>query len=100
MGEISEILQVSAPTTIPWIDKLVAMGYVSRDRSESDRRRICVRISKKGERNFAVHYQRTHEIMRRTLSNLSDEELRILGRNFESIKDIIKELDGGDKALG
>ncbi len=93
MGKISEILQVSPPTVIPWIDKLVAMGYVSRDRSKSDRRFVRVRISKAGEKSFAMHSQRTHEIMKNTLSKLSDEELTALSRNFDSIKDIISELD-------
>ena len=93
LSEISGALQVSSPTVIPWIDKLVAMGYVGRDRSRSDRRFIRIRISDLGAENLAVHRTKMREIVKNTLSALSEEDLKDLGDNFDAIKSIIYKLN-------
>jgi DNA-binding MarR family transcriptional regulator len=49
VGELAERLQLRHHSVVGLLDRLVEAGLVRRMRGESDRRQVCVRLTRKGE---------------------------------------------------
>jgi DNA-binding MarR family transcriptional regulator len=50
VGELAERLQLRHHSVVGLIDRLANGGLVKRSRAEGDRRQVCVRLTRKGER--------------------------------------------------
>lgn len=49
VGEVAERLQLRHHSVVELIDRLAGRGMVERSRAETDRRHVCVRLTRKGE---------------------------------------------------
>ncbi len=60
MGELSTYAKVKMPTMTDTVNRLVKLGYVKRNHSESDRRNVVISTTAKGKEVIESH--RTHNM--------------------------------------
>lgn len=94
--EIADVLKISQPTASQLVDRLVQGGLAQRTEDPTDRRRMLVRLSKKG--------QQLHERLRgvwrtrfRTwLQRMNTDELEALHRGYDALARIVSAKNSGD----
>lgn len=77
LGKLSELSRVSNSTMSGIVDRLVRAKWVVRERSESDRRTLTMKLTDKGEEK----YNEAYELLMRRLSDtikLSDKDANML----------------------
>ncbi|MBI4830204.1 MAG: MarR family transcriptional regulator [Candidatus Lindowbacteria bacterium] len=80
-GTVSQIAgeaRVTQSTMSTMVDKLVKKGLVQRTRSESDRRLVSVKLTKKGKLAYREHENVHREVTRSWLSILDEKEQKFL----------------------
>ena len=82
-SEIGAILKLDLPTITPILQKLEAMKFISRKRSEEDNRVIIVSLTQKGLEIEKIIAEIQHKVACKT--HLSDKE-------FNKLKDTLNEL--------
>lgn len=89
LGELAEIQAVSLPTMSNTVSTLESRGWVTRSRSDADRRVVVVRLTAAGREVLAEVHGRMLEKIAGALDLLSSEDrrrldsgLEILGRVF------------------
>jgi DNA-binding MarR family transcriptional regulator len=85
VGELAERLQLRHHSTVELIDRLVAKGFAERQRAESDRRQVHVRLTKSGQ-----------QILRK-LSMRHSEQLRSDG---PELLRVLQEITKGESGKG
>lgn len=89
MSELSRIFHTPATTMTSIIDRLVRKGYLERGRSDQDRRKVLVKLSKKGQEFYRRHRQESLMIFGNLLSQLPDG-----GKKFyQSLQDMKESLN-------
>jgi DNA-binding MarR family transcriptional regulator len=82
MHILAEITHQDAATVTGIIDRLIKLGYVSRQRGEDDRRKVYVKLEEAGRRVVEQVRQAQHESWQSAFSALTqndlDEMLRII----------------------
>jgi DNA-binding MarR family transcriptional regulator len=82
MHILAEITHQDAATVTGIVDRLVKLGYVSRQRGEDDRRKVYVTLEEAGRQVVAQIRQAQHENWQRAFAALTqddlDEMLRII----------------------
>lgn len=86
---ISQALNVSFSTATGMMDRLVKHGFVSREHSQEDRRKVIVTITSKGRRIMKEINQRKREGLIKMFSSLSDAER---SRYLEILEKMVKNL--------
>lgn len=89
ISEIGKQLYISKPNMTPLIDKLVDDGWVRRSRSEEDRRIVNVEITEEGKKFMLEARRFVEKNIKENLSNLDDNELKILSESLENIKKLV-----------
>lgn len=85
MTTVAKALHVTTGTLTISINSLVKKGYVSRVRSEEDRRVVLVSLTSKGREAF-LHHKRFHEQMIETVvEQFSEEEKQVLEKALKRI---------------
>ena len=79
IGDLAANLLLKNHSAVELVARLVAGGLVTRQRSAEDRRRICLRLTAKGER---------------LLQSVAAENLRELRSTVESMQRVIASLEG------
>jgi DNA-binding MarR family transcriptional regulator len=85
IGDLAERLQLRHHSTVELIDRLVAKGFAERQRAESDRRQVHVRLTKSGQ-----------QILRK-LSMRHSEQLRSDG---PELLRVLQEITKGESSKG
>lgn len=87
VGDLVKYIKVSQPNITYRVNSLVRKGYVVKVKSEVDKRIVHLNVTEKYRKyqNFKTSYAK--EIIRKTKSNLKDEEREV----FEKILDIMDE---------
>lgn len=75
MNELSDRLGITMGTATVAINKLTDKGFIKRERSHHDRRKVFVSLSKKGEEALKYHDNFHKTIISKMTENLTDEEL-------------------------
>ena len=85
MNELSEKLGITmGPATVA-INKLSEKLFIDRERSEEDRRKVYVRLSKKGLMAYKYHGNFHSNILEKVTTNVEKEKLDIFIEVFEKI---------------
>lgn len=90
MSTVAKKLSVTVGTLTTAINNLVKKGYVSRMRSEEDRRVVLLSLTAKGEKAYRHHENFHHEMIEATLQGLSPEETKILVHALTNLKDFFR----------
>ncbi len=90
MGELSNNTGIKESTLTHISDKLVKKGFLTRERTEKDRRVVLVYLSKKGQEEYQTHRKAKKDKIDSILSTLEFEEQVTLLNVFEKINRIYK----------
>lgn len=90
MSAIAADLKVTVGTLTIAINNLVKKGYVVRTRGEKDRRVVFISLSDKGRRAYEHHEQFHHEMTEAILRRLDDQEVEVLMKALNNIKEYFK----------
>lgn len=77
-ARLARALNVTAPNITMWVDRLVELGWVRRERSESDRRAQHLSLSTKGAKLAAEATQRLMDGERQAMATLTAGERAML----------------------
>lgn len=93
ISEIGKQLYISKPNMTPLIDKLVGDSLVNRSRSDKDRRVVNVEITDKGKKFLFEARIVVEENIKKNLSVLNENELKILNESLENIKKLFLKIN-------
>lgn len=85
MNELSEKLGITMGTASVAVNKLTDKNFVERRRSEDDRRKVFVELSKKGLMAFKYHGNFHSTILEKITGEIPKEKLEIFTEVFEEI---------------
>ncbi len=71
---IAKKLSVTVGSITTAVDALVKKGYMTRERSDEDRRVVYIRLTEKGVRAYKKHARFHREMVREVIKNLDEEE--------------------------
>ena len=81
----------SAATVSGMLDNICAAELVERSRSESDRRLVVVKLTRRGKRKVEARKARWRRRWEEALEGIDEDELRVIGRVLDRIGDICVE---------
>jgi DNA-binding MarR family transcriptional regulator len=90
-SELSAASGLSPATISQMLDHLAECGHVERVRSETDRRVVVTKLTRKGRRHLDNGKQMWRQRWREALEGVDDEELRIAANVLERIGDVFDE---------
>jgi MarR family transcriptional regulator, organic hydroperoxide resistance regulator len=93
-GELAEVVGASAATVSGMLDNLCAAELVERSRSESDRRLVVVKLTRRGKRKVEARKAQWRRRWEEALEGLDEEELRVASRVLDRIGGIFTERPG------
>ena len=85
MNELSEKLGITMGTASVAVNKLTDKYFIERNRSEDDRRKVFVRLSKKGLIAFKYHGSFHSNILEKITAEISQKDLDTFISVFQSI---------------
>jgi DNA-binding MarR family transcriptional regulator len=94
-GELAEAVGASAATVSGMLDHLCAAELVERTRSDSDRRLVVVKLTRRGRRKVEARKALWRRRWEESLEGLDEDELRVAARVLGQISDIFAERPEG-----
>jgi DNA-binding MarR family transcriptional regulator len=94
-GELAEAVAASAATVSGMLDHLCASDLVERTRSETDRRIVVVKLTRRGRRKVEARKALWQHRWQEALEGLDDDELRTATVVLARISDIFVERPAG-----
>jgi len=91
-SEIGDAISIAKPQMTQSIDKLIGMGMVEREQDTKDRRKISIRLTKKGLDTVERLDNIMKSFVRDKLAILSDDELEKLAESFNNIAQTFSKL--------
>lgn len=86
MNDIKAVMVEKSPNATRLADKLIAKELVERNRSESDRRVVYLRITKKGLDLLDKADKAGNPLSQEALESITDEEARLASRVLDKIR--------------
>lgn len=90
MSTVAKALNVTLGTLTISVNSLVKKGYVSRVRSEEDRRVVLISLSPEGIRAYHYHKKFHDDMIRAVVENLDDTEKQILQKSLAKLNAFFK----------
>lgn len=91
MSEVAQKLKITVSTLTTAINKLIKKGYVERNRIETDRRVVLIKLTRKGKLAFRIHQRFHGEMINNAIEGLTLEEEEILISSLSKINNFFKE---------
>lgn len=89
MSEIGKKLMIPKPNVTIFVDKLIELKYVERNKVQKDRRMIVIKLTKKGNDFINKTNKDLKKLMQKKLNILSNEDIILLSQSLEQTKNII-----------
>ncbi|MDR0514000.1 MAG: MarR family transcriptional regulator [Coriobacteriaceae bacterium] len=86
MNVVASRLGVTLATLTTAVNKLVEKGFIERRRSESDRRKVLIALSKKGRQAYRAHSLFHQKMINESLAGLTEEEVEVFARALGKVK--------------
>ncbi len=86
MNVVASRLGVTLATLTTAIAKLVAKGFVKRERSEEDRRIVLIELTKEGRKVYRAHEAFHRKMINEALAELTEEEEAVLSHALMKVK--------------
>lgn len=90
MSVIAKRLGITAGSLTTSMNSLVNKKYVARERSETDRRVVYIRLTAKGVRAFNHHKEFHMQMTNAVIQNLKEEEISVLLKTLDSLTDFFR----------
>lgn len=92
ISEISEGLNISAPSVTDGVNRMVKKGLVIKSRDERDARIVRVKLTKKGHRLYSYQKYYLRYTVREIAEGFTDNELILLRRAVLRMNDVFKRI--------
>ncbi len=92
MSTVAKELSVTVGTLTIAMNSLVKKGYVTRVRSEEDRRVVLLSLSDKGKAAYNHHKQFHQKMVEATVDRLNEEEKKVLTKALQNLYQYFQEL--------
>lgn len=89
MSQIAEYTNIPMSTATGMVDRLVRNGYLKRERSESDRRIVVIKLTESGKSLISQMKKVALEYIKLVYDSLDEEERFLLTKVFMKVVDII-----------
>lgn len=89
-SEVAKKLGITAGTLTVSVNNLVRKGYVNRVRSEKDRRVVKLALTKKGRLLYRLHDKFHRDMVRETLTEMSEEEAEVLMKGLLNLHSFLE----------
>lgn len=90
MSAVAKKLGITAGSLTTSINSLVNKKYVVRERSESDRRVVYIRLSNKGKKAYHHHEEFHMQMTEAVIKKLDENEIPILLKTLEGLSDFFR----------
>ena len=90
MSTIAKKLNVTVGTLTTAMNSLVNKKYVSRERSEKDRRVVFVKLTEKGEAAYRHHENYHKQMTQAILDKLTEDEIPVLVKTLDGLSGFFK----------
>ena len=87
MSTIAKLLSVTVGTLTIAMNSLVNKKYVTRQRSEKDRRVVFVKLTERGERAYHHHADYHRQMTEAILDKLDEKELPVLIKTLDALSE-------------
>ncbi len=91
MNVVAARLGVTLATLTTAVNKLVDKGFISRTRSEDDRRKVLVSLTKRGKQVYRAHGLFHKKMIDEALAALTEEEERVFVHALAKVKTFFDE---------
>lgn len=91
MTDVASQLGITVGTLTISINRLVKKEYVTRSRSEEDRRFVNIELTRKGKIAYRTHQSFHDGMVRYMIEELSDEDNEVLVASLKRLNDFLKE---------
>ncbi|TPW31256.1 MarR family winged helix-turn-helix transcriptional regulator [Pararhizobium mangrovi] len=98
-GEIATSMRITQATTTALIHKLEALGFILRHKGETDRRRVWLTLSTRGEQALAIAPDGVHARFHERFSRLKDWEQAMMIASLERVADMLGDEDLDSQTL-
>jgi DNA-binding MarR family transcriptional regulator len=88
LSEVAEHIGLMLPSMSKNVDALVNRGFVNREPSINDRRRIILSLTHKGNEAYQLAWRSSLTNVARMLSNISPEEQKVVFQAMEILKSV------------
>lgn len=85
MSSIAAKLGITVGSLTTAMNSLVKKGYVTRTRSEKDRRVVYIHLAKKGKKAYAHHEEFHQRMTDAVLAELSEDEVPVLANALQGL---------------
>lgn len=85
MGHLCERFPLPASTATRYVDKLVKGGYLLRERLETDRRQVQIRLSQKALQLLKKRTDRRNGFFQKMFAQLTQDDIATLSRIFQKL---------------
>ena len=92
MSSIARLVGVTVGTLTIAMNNLVKKGYVTRTRSEEDRRVVLVSLDEKGKKAYRRHEKFHLEMIKAMRQGLNDEQCEVLMQAMRNLREYFKSL--------
>lgn len=90
MSEVAKKLGITAGSLTTAVNSLVNKKYVSRQRSEVDRRVVYIRLTKKGMQAYEHHKEYHRQMTDAVIGKLSADEIPVLLKTLNGLSDFFR----------
>ena len=91
-SDVAKKLRVTMGTLTKAIDGLVSKGYVHRERSESDKRKVMLSLLDKGGAAFKHHEEFHKDMVKSVLNQMDEEDTVVLSKMLGGLKGYFEKL--------
>ena len=78
MSSIAKSLSITVGTLTTNMNNLEDKGYISRQRSKTDKRVVLVRLTEKGRKAFFYHRDFHRQMIRSVVKDLEEDDMKVL----------------------
>lgn len=93
MSAIAKKLKITVGSLTTSMNSLVNKKYVTRERSEEDRRVVYIKLTAKGVKAYKQHEEFHHKMTASVLNQLEKEEIPVLLKTLKGLSGFFKEMD-------
>ena len=90
MSVVAKKLGITAGSLTTSVNSLVNKKYVTRQRSEEDRRVVFLKLTEKGKRAYEYHREYHRQMTEAVISRLDENEVTVLIKTLTGLSDFFK----------
>ena len=99
MSVVAKKLGITAGSLTTAINSLVNKKYVSRQRSEEDRRVVYIRLTEKGEKAYRHHEEFHRQMTNAVVEKLDEDEIPVLLKTLNGLSEFFRGYETKDKKI-